>query len=122
MARILIVDDDPNVLELVRELLSMQGHTPDLAADGAEALSKMRQARYDLLIIDYHMPVMDGLQTLAALAGEPALRPKTVLMFTSVADPMVLAKATQAGADGCLHKPVQLAQFSAAVRQALGPG
>lgn len=119
MARILIVDDDPNVVELVRELLSMQNHALDTASDGKQGLAKLQAAEFDLLIIDRNMPVMNGIETILAIRRDPRLASLKILMFTSISGPAILEEARGAGADGCLHKPIHLAEFSAAVRQAL---
>lgn len=122
MARILIVDDDPLVLELVRDLLSMQDHSLDTGSDGAQAVAKAKTGAYDLLIIDRIMPVMSGIAAIAAIRANPALRGLRILMFTSINSPEAHAQALQAGADGFLVKPIQLSEFSATVRRALeGP-
>lgn len=119
MARILIVDDDPNVRELVLELLSMQDHAFETAADGKEAVAKLGAAPFDLVILDRNMPVMNGIEVLAHVRRDSGLASLKILMFTSVTDPKLLAEARLAGADGCLRKPIEMAEFMAAVRQAL---
>jgi len=119
MARILIVDDDPMIVDLVRDLLAMQNHFLDTANDGAQAVAKLSQAPFDLLIIDRNMPIMNGIQAIAAVRSNPQLRALKILMFTAVNDPSKLAEAAQVGADGCLNKPIQLAEFSATIRKVL---
>jgi CheY-like chemotaxis protein len=121
MARILIVDDDPVVLDLVRDLLLMQGHSVESAADGAQALARLAGERFDLLIIDRNMPVMDGIAAVAALRRDPRLASLKVLMFTSMADPASRDEALRAGVDGFLKKPVQMQDFTACIRGALAP-
>jgi two-component system chemotaxis response regulator CheY len=59
-ARILLVDDDPLIAELVVDMLGMDGHEVDTAANGIEALEKLQGQRYDLIVTDLHMPKMDG--------------------------------------------------------------
>jgi CheY-like chemotaxis protein len=120
MARILIVDDDPVVLDLVRDLLLMQGHSVAAAADGAQALAKLAAERFDLLVIDRNMPVMDGIAAVAALRRDPRLASLKVLMFTSMADPASREEALRAGVDGFLRKPIQMQEFAASIRSALG--
>lgn len=120
MASILIADDDPIVLDLVRELLVMLGHTVDCAPDGAQALAKLAAGTFDLLVIDRNMPVMDGVSAVTALRRDARLAGLKVLMFTSEAAPSAREEALAAGVDGFLRKPIQMAEFSAAVRAALG--
>jgi len=59
-ARILLVDDDPLITELVVDMLGMEGHEVDTAPDGIEALRRLESQRYDLIITDLHMPKLDG--------------------------------------------------------------
>jgi len=59
-ARILLVDDDPLISELVVDMLGMEGHEIDTASNGLEALDRLRTQRYDLIITDLHMPKLDG--------------------------------------------------------------
>ena len=59
-ARILLVDDDPLISELVVDMLAMEGYEVDTAPNGLEALSKLQNQRYDLIVTDLHMPKMDG--------------------------------------------------------------
>ena len=59
-ARILLVDDDPLISELVVDMLVMEGYEVDTAPNGVEALGKLQNQRYDLIVTDLHMPKMDG--------------------------------------------------------------
>lgn len=120
MARILVVDDDSVVLELVEELLSLQSHSLEFGHNGKEALEKLKQGPFDLLIIDRNMPVMDGVAAIAAIRRDPQLRGLKILMFTAYDSPDLRAEVLAAGADGYLCKPIKLADFSATIRQALG--
>ena len=119
MARILIVDDDPVVLDLVRDLLLIQGHSVASAVDGAQALAKLGAEAFELLIIDRNMPVMDGIAAVKALRRESRLAALKVLMFTSSGDPAVREEALRAGVDGFLRKPIQMQEFSATINGVL---
>jgi DNA-binding response OmpR family regulator len=59
-ARILLVDDDPLISELVLDMLVMDGYEVDTAPNGVEALNKLQNHRYDLIVTDLHMPKLDG--------------------------------------------------------------
>ena len=119
MARILIVDDEPAVVGLVRDLLASQDYAADGAANGAQALEKLKASSYDLLIIDLNMPVMGGIEAIKVIRRDPALARLKILVFTADAKPDVRDGALAAGADGCLQKPIKLDEFSATIRQAL---
>lgn len=67
MARILVVDDEPMVREVVRELLARQGHEVVAASCGEEAITANRRYPYDLAIVDLLMPGKDGIETIAAI-------------------------------------------------------
>ena len=74
-ARILVVDDDPEVLEALCQMLVGLGHAPDPARDGKEALSRYRIGAYDLVMTDLAMPEMNGLELIRRLrAIDPTLR------------------------------------------------
>ena len=68
---ILVVDDEEDILELVRLHLARDGYTVTLAATGEEALKKARRERFDLIVLDLMLPGMDGLEVAKALKAEP---------------------------------------------------
>jgi DNA-binding response OmpR family regulator len=115
MAHILIVDDDPMIQELIKDVLVVQNHTFDLASKGVEALQKVKTKRFDLMILDRSMPEMDGLQVLKALRASPEGAGLKVLMCTA-ADMMADAEAAfLSGATDYIVKPLDLAKLSAKV-------
>ena len=81
--RILVVDDDPNVAELVRQLLEGEGYTIDCASDGTAGLERIAQARPSVILLDLLMPRMDGLTFLDALQGDKALKTIPVIVLTA---------------------------------------
>lgn len=121
MARILIVDDDMAVREVIKEVLLAQGHAPDMAANGAEGLEAVRKTRYDLVILDRQMPQMDGLKTLAALRRDPANKDLRVIMCTSANTIDAADEAFTAGANDYIVKPVDLQRLSDKVARNLKP-
>ena len=83
--RILVIDDDPNVPDLVRQLLEAEPCTVDWVSDGAAGLERIAQARPSVILLDLLMPRMDGLSFLDALQGNPATRDIPVVVLTAAA-------------------------------------
>ena len=119
--RILVVDDDPASRELVAVFLKSLGYNVAIAADGGRALNMDINDAIELVILDVHLPELDGDQVLAILRERQASRPLKVLALT--ADPSDHARDSMqnAGADGFLTKPVDLAVLRGEVSR-LMPG
>ena len=83
--RVLVIDDDPNVPDLVRQLLDSDHFTVDWAADGAVGLERIAQARPSVILLDLLMPRMDGLAFLDALQADPVARTIPVVVLTAAA-------------------------------------
>lgn len=87
MAEILIVDDDPRLLEALVWLMESEGHSAARAKNGHEALLLAKANPPDIVITDYMMPFMNGLELAAALAQHPALADIPVVLNSAVAEP-----------------------------------
>ena len=87
MANVLIVDDDRRLLEATAALLESAGHTVRCAVDGEHALRLARAGRIDIVLTDYTMPVMDGLQLARAIDLDPVLSAIPVVLVSAVATP-----------------------------------
>jgi len=122
MARILVVDDEPDVCAFVCRGLELDGHETKTAADGAAALAALRAsgADFDMLVSDIKMPVMDGIQlALAASRDWPA---PTIVLMTAYADQRARAHNLDTMIADVLLKPFSLDELQARVRAALaGP-
>ena len=105
-AKILMVDDDPSVVELMAAVLQKHGFRFASARDGVEGLEKAREFLPDLVILDISMPRMDGLEMCRQLRAEPALQRIPVVMFTALSDRAMRIKGLTAGANDFLTKPV----------------
>ena len=101
--KVLVIDDELGVRELISEALSLAEITAVQAADGLEALSHLRRERFDLLILDINMPKLDGLALLEKLRAEGMLVP--VLMLSARADKADINQGLRIGADDYLTKP-----------------
>src|SRR5258707_15307956 len=81
--RILVVDDEASVRHLLQVMLSMEGYEPVLAANGAEGLQLAHEHLPALVILDWMMPVLDGLATLQALRNDPTTAQIPVVLLTA---------------------------------------
>jgi two-component system NtrC family sensor kinase len=79
--RILVVDDESDVLKLLTDLLQIEGFAVDTAKSGADALSRLEQAEYDALLVDLRMPLVTGVELLDEIARrDPALSRRAIFM------------------------------------------
>jgi PAS domain S-box-containing protein len=118
--RVLMADDAPANRELVRLLLEALDIQLDTVCDGAESVQAAAAGAYDLILMDVHMPVMDGLaatQAIRALPGPVAATP--ILALTANVQPQQIETCRAAGMDGHVGKPIQLATLLEAMACAL---
>jgi two-component system, chemotaxis family, chemotaxis protein CheY len=103
---ILVVDDYKTMVRIVRNLLHQLGFRDvDEANDGASALAKLRARRFSLVISDWAMEPMSGLELLEAMRADPELKALPFIMITAENRSDRIARAEQAGADGYIVKP-----------------
>src|SRR6478735_8584155 len=122
MPRVLIVDDEDSMRQLVARAVAMDGHETVTAEDGAEALEILtrEQGAFDLLLTDIQMPVMDGIALALATARDfPKL---TILLMTGFADQRERAHGLNAIAHDVISKPFSVADIRTAVADALAAG
>jgi PAS domain S-box-containing protein len=111
--RVLVADDNPAGRELVREGLAEHVSSIIEAADGQEALDKIRETRPDLVLLDIQMPGMDGYAVLREIRSDPALEGLRVVALTAFAMQGDRERALEAGFDDYLSKPVAVAELKA---------
>jgi two-component system OmpR family response regulator len=115
--KILVIDDEPGVRELICDALSISDFIATQAIDGLEALSLLRREKYDLLILDINMPKLDGLALLEKLRSEGAATP--VLMLSARADKTDINQGLRLGADDYLTKPFSIEELVLRVKAIL---
>jgi response regulator RpfG family c-di-GMP phosphodiesterase len=115
--KILIVDDEEGIRELLSDFFRTEGYLCDTAKDGAEALEKFRNNGYDLIISDIRMPVMGGLELLKNIKEVDDLT--AVIMITAVKDVNTAIEALTMGAYGYVIKPFKLQEVLINVERAL---
>lgn len=104
--KFLVVDDFSTMRRIVRNLLKELGYTNiDEAEDGAQALNKLRNDKYDFVVSDWNMPNMDGMTMLKNIRADAQLKNLPVLMVTAEAKRENIIEAAQNGASGYVVKP-----------------
>jgi len=111
VASVLVVEDQAENRDLMAYLLRAFGHDVTTAGNGAEGLEEARRARPDLMVIDIQMPVMDGLELVAALKVDPALAPVPAVGVTAFAMVGDRDRILAAGFDGYISKPIDAMTF-----------
>ncbi len=113
---ILIVEDDPNISELVQMYLEKEGYQTKIAADGGQGVALFRQIRPDLVLLDLMLPVMDGWGVLRAIRQDS----KTpVIMLTAKGETNDKVQGLKQGADDYLTKPFEMKELLARVEAVL---
>ena len=118
--RVLIVEDSPTVVTVVKYFLELEGFEVLVAEDGLTGLEVARSAVPDLVVSDLNMPGMDGLALTKALRDDPRTRGMAILMLTSEGSADSEARGLEVGADDYLVKPVEPKRLAARVKAILG--
>lgn len=123
--KFLVVDDFSTMRRIIRNLLKELGYTNvDEAEDGAQALSKLKNDKYDFVVSDWNMPNMDGLTMLKTIRADEVLSSIPVLMVTAEAKRENIIEAAKAGASGYVVKPFTAATLDeklAKIFEKMGP-
>ena len=120
--RILVVDDEPDLLELVRVNLSQAGFEVDTAETGRQALERARRSAPDLLILDLMLPDLSGTEVCRHLRADPALGEVPIIMLTARADEVDRVVGLEIGGDDYDTKPFSPRELVARVRALLRRG
>jgi DNA-binding response OmpR family regulator len=113
MANLLLVEDDTDLSETLQDWLLFQKHTVEAVYTGPEALEQMRFSTYDLVILDWQLPGMNGIDVLKAYREEGGKMP--VLMLTGRTEPKEIQALMAAGATDYMAKPFNLKDLSSRV-------
>ena len=119
MARILVIDDDQSIAELVKVNLDLLGHQVTIAHDGIKGLALAQQNTPDLIVLDVMMPDLDGFTVCQRLRQNPATRDIPVLMLTALGMTKDKVSGFDAGADDYLVKPFEIPELQVRVRALL---
>jgi two-component system response regulator MtrA len=117
-ARILVVDDDTAISEMIGIVLKAEGFEPQFAGDGAEAIELFKVMRPDLVLLDLMLPGIDGIQVCAAIRAESGV---PIIMLTAKGETTDVVKGLESGADDYVVKPFNPKELVARIKTRLRP-
>ncbi|UFS57717.1 MtrAB system response regulator MtrA [Subtercola endophyticus] len=117
-ARILVVDDDPALAEMIGIVLEAENFEPIFCADGSEAFAAFVSARPDLVLLDLMLPGLDGIEVCAQIRAESGV---PIIMLTAKSDTTDVVKGLESGADDYIVKPFNPKELVARIRTRLRP-
>ena len=119
-ATILVVDDDPVILQLLQVNFEMEGFNVITAADGQQGVDRTRADRPDVVVSDVMMPKMSGIELVAQLKGDPDTSDIPILLLTAKAQQADIGAGMDAGADDYVTKPFEPLDLVDRVNRLLG--
>ncbi len=117
--RVLIADDEPNIVISLEFLMKREGHAVSIARDGPAALEAIRSTRPDLVLLDVMMPGMSGFEVCQAVRADEALASVKILMLSAKGRDTDIAKGSAMGADAYMTKPFSTKELAEKVRELL---
>jgi DNA-binding response OmpR family regulator len=114
--RILVVDDDQNILSGFKSILEKEGYEVETAETGKAALEKIKKKKFSVCLVDFKLPDMDGTEILLKMANKPEV---IKIIVTGFSSEEVGKKAAEFGADDFLVKPVRAEELLATVQERL---
>ena len=118
-ARVLVVDDEPDLLELVRINLAQSGYTVETAASGSDALAALRRAPPDVMILDLMLPDLSGTELCARVRADQRLAALPIIMLTAKSEEIDRVVGLELGADDYVTKPFSPRELALRVRAVL---
>lgn len=116
--RVLVVDDDTALAEMIGIVLRTEGFDPSFCADGAGALAAFRESKPDLVLLDLMLPGMDGIEVCGRIRAESGT---PIIMLTAKSDTADVVKGLESGADDYMVKPFNPKELVARIRTRLRP-
>lgn len=117
--KILIVDDEPDIVEFITYSLKGKGYLTATAKDGFEAIRKAKDFRPDLILLDIMMPNKDGIQTIKELRQMPEFEDTAIIFLTALSDEKSEIEGLKVGADDYISKPIKPELLATRIRTAL---
>ena len=119
MANVLIVDDEPQIREIVKEVLVQNGHRVAEASDGLEAIERLGHSLFNLIVSDFTMPRMGGLGILKYMRKNNIRTPVVILSGSTISGLEDETQLKELGAYAIVHKPIELDELMDHVKDAL---
>lgn len=107
MPKILVVDDELDILEIIRHALNKEGFEVHIAANGFQAIEQTRKIKPDLILMDVMMPVMDGMEACRQLKEDPDTKNIPIVFLTARSEEFAELAGFEAGADDYISKPIR---------------
>jgi two-component system alkaline phosphatase synthesis response regulator PhoP len=104
--KILIADDEPDIVEIIRYNLTKEGYEIVTATNGDDAIQKAKLSQPDLIILDIMMPRKNGVEVCEILRAQPAFKDTVIVFLTALSDESSHVKGLETGADDYISKPV----------------
>jgi DNA-binding response OmpR family regulator len=109
--KILVTDDEPNIVQTLQDRLEMNGYTVVTATNGKEGLETALKEKPDVILLDVIMPIMDGHEMLEALRKQPEGKDPSVIMLTARSQMQDIARANSCGISDYIVKPFDLSEL-----------
>ncbi len=119
--RVLLIEDDPLILEMVALRLEREGYAVATATDGGQGLARAKSAPFDLVLMDMSLPVVDGWEATRQLRGEPDTARLPIIALTAHALVGDERRCLDAGCDAYASKPIDFRRLLAQMECLLGP-
>lgn len=120
-ARILVVEDDPDIMRILTHALTAVGHEVIPAYGGEDAMRKVKAQKFDLVLTDLAMPKVSGVEVIQSIKANPTTRHIPVLAVTAHVWDGIAQSAGQVGCDGYISKPFSMKQLVQEVQKHLKP-
>ena len=120
--RVLVVDDEPNIVMSLRFLMEREGFEVEVAATGQAAVAALERTPADLVLLDVMMPELDGFEVCRRIRAAPTWRATKIVMLTAKGRDVEREKGMALGADAYVTKPFSTRDLVAKVKRMLGSG
>ncbi|WP_461790210.1 response regulator transcription factor [Pedobacter sp.] len=117
MSRILIAEDEVLMLKALEFKLKKDGYQVDVASDGKQAMEKIKEHTYDLILTDIMMPFVGGMEILSYVKNDPIKKITPVLLISAVGLEDVVLEGFRLGAEDFIYKPFNLNELSVRIRR-----
>ncbi len=117
MSKILIAEDEVLMLKALEFKLKKDGYQVDVAADGREAMEKVKNNTYDLVLTDIMMPFVGGMEILSYIKNDPIKKNTPVLLISAVGLENVVLEGFELGAEDFIYKPFNLNELSVRIKR-----